>query len=29
MIFRRRLDSSRVEDVASREASLGSVDMCI
>ena len=29
MIFGRGLVSSRVEDVARREASLGSVDMCI
>ena len=29
MIFWRGLVSSRVEDVARREASLGSVDMCI
>ena len=29
IIFGRELVSSRVEDVARREASLGSVDMCI
>ena len=29
MIFGRGLVSSHVEDVAHREASLGSVDMCI
>ena len=29
MVFGRGLVSSRVEDVARREASLGSVDMCI